>query len=96
MALPHIVKVSLSDFMTLFTARTGPDPFVSQRPGKLLLFAGCLSMGISTLFSLYWPFGSEGAPIPVQWCGFVWFYCGIWFLIQDCTSSVPDDRASCH
>ncbi|SPQ97454.1 unnamed protein product (mitochondrion) [Plasmodiophora brassicae] len=77
------LKVSLSDFMTLFTARTGARTFVSHRPGLFLLVAGCIALGISTLFSLYWPFGNGGAPIPGHWCGFIWLYCVVWFLIQD-------------
>ncbi|CEO99462.1 Plasma membrane ATPase [Plasmodiophora brassicae] len=77
------LKVSLSDFMTLFTARTGSRPFLSQRPGLFLLFAGCVALGISTVFALYWPFGGDGAPIPGHWCGFIWLYCFVWFLVQD-------------
>ncbi|CEP03980.1 hypothetical protein PBRA_009560 [Plasmodiophora brassicae] len=78
------VKVSLSDFMTLFTARTGARTFFSCRPGLFLLVAGCIALAISTLFALYWPFGNNGgAAISGHWCGFIWLYCFIWFLIQD-------------
>ncbi|SPQ99425.1 Cation-transporting P-type ATPase C-terminal domain-containing protein [Plasmodiophora brassicae] len=78
------LKVSLSDFMTLFTARTGARTFFSCRPGLFLLVAGCIALAISTLFALYWPFGNNGgAAISGHWCGFIWLYCFIWFLIQD-------------
>lgn len=77
------VSISLTQFMMLFSARTEARPFLSQRPGGLLLAAGCVALGISTLFSLYWPFGDGGAPISGRWCGFTWLYCLVWFLIQD-------------
>ncbi|SPQ97468.1 Plasma membrane ATPase [Plasmodiophora brassicae] len=77
------LSISLTQFMMLFSARTEARPFLSQRPGGLLLAAGCVALGISTLFSLYWPFGDGGAPISGRWCGFTWLYCLVWFLIQD-------------
>jgi len=48
------LKISLSDFLTVFAARTR-KPFFSRRPGNLLMLAACFAMGVSTLFSLYWP-----------------------------------------
>ena len=48
------LKISLSDFLTVFAARTR-KPFFSRRPGNLLMVAACFAMGVSTLFSLFWP-----------------------------------------
>ena len=51
------LKVSLSDFLTLFSARTNPGPFWSQKPGKLLLGAATVSLTISTVLACIWPTG---------------------------------------
>ena len=51
------LKVSLSDFLTLFSARTNPGPFWSQKPGKLLFVAALISLAISTILACIWPNG---------------------------------------
>ena len=51
------LKVSLSDFLTLFSARTTPGPFYSQKPGTLLFFAALLSLALSTTLACVWPSG---------------------------------------
>ncbi len=48
------LKVSLSDFLTLFSARTNPGPFWSQRPGARCAEAGKALLAASNL-KLLWP-----------------------------------------
>ena len=47
------LKISLSDFMTVFAARTNGF-FFTQKPGKLLVLAFCAATLASTIFAL-WP-----------------------------------------
>merc|ERR1712241_1476191 len=79
------LKVSLSDFLTVFAART-IGPFCSRFPGWQLAIAACVAMGASTVLSHYW---DDVLKLPemkgLSWkmIGFVWAYCVVWFLIQD-------------
>jgi H+-transporting ATPase len=75
------LKISLSDFMTVFAARTNGF-FFTQKPGKLLVLAFCAATLASTIFALSWPFG-EMEGISGGEVGFVWLYCGICFFVQD-------------
>jgi H+-transporting ATPase len=43
------LKVSPSNFLTLFSARTQEDVFSAHRPGKVILFAASFSLAISTV-----------------------------------------------
>merc|ERR1712032_676678 len=47
------LKVSLSDFLTVFAART-IGPFFSRFPGWQLAIAACVAMGASTVLSHEW------------------------------------------
>mmetsp|Transcript_33966 Transcript_33966/g.44819 ORF Transcript_33966/g.44819 Transcript_33966/m.44819 type:complete len:967 (+) Transcript_33966:127-3027(+) len=76
------LKVSLSDFLTLFASRTH-GPFWVQTPGKLLAAAFIFAVGLSTTNSLTWPFGENMSPLPPMAAVAVWVYCLVWFLIQD-------------
>jgi H+-transporting ATPase len=59
------LKVSLSDFLTLFSARTNPGFFWSRVPGKLLLAAATISLAISTVLACIWPNGKVDE-VPTQ------------------------------
>jgi len=63
------MKISLSDFMTVFAARTR-KPFYSRAPGGLLLAAATFALGSSTLLSRYWPF-PELKPLEWSLLGYV-------------------------
>mmetsp|Transcript_24920 Transcript_24920/g.85274 ORF Transcript_24920/g.85274 Transcript_24920/m.85274 type:complete len:958 (-) Transcript_24920:120-2993(-) len=90
------LKISLSDFFTVFTART-IEWFGSRKPGSLLMFCACLATFSSTVISMTWPFGSvhydpdnhhtqlDDAVVAIDGSLvlFTWVYCFIWFLIQD-------------
>jgi H+-transporting ATPase len=85
------LKVSISDFLTLFSARTR-HWFFERAPSRLLGIAAVIAMSCSTIFSLFWDKmfsdlpgaymgglrNSNGAAIAT------WIYCIIWFLAQDC------------
>lgn len=75
------LKISLSDFLTVFSARTR-GPFFSRRPGNLLLGAACFAMGVSTLLAAFWPF-AELQPLSWLEIGVIWGWCVGWFLVQD-------------
>merc|ERR1711959_455819 len=76
------LKISISDFLTVFSART-KGPFFNRMPNTLLLCAACGSLLISTLLAKYWPFG-EMEGISWSWVGIVWLYCLVWWIVQDC------------
>ncbi|EKX32039.1 hypothetical protein GUITHDRAFT_82635 [Guillardia theta CCMP2712] len=85
------LKVSLSDFLTLFSCRTQEAPFFSHTPGKPLMVAVVVSLTISTFLASYWPEGSlDGLPVMGLARGtyklmplWIWIYCIIWWFIQD-------------
>lgn len=61
------LKVSLSDFLTLFSCRTQESPFWGVPPGKPLLLAVSVSLTISTLLATFWPEGNlDGLPVSIE------------------------------
>ncbi|KAI8475078.1 MAG: hypothetical protein J3K34DRAFT_517717 [Monoraphidium minutum] len=91
------LKVSLSDFLTLFSARTHDGFFWSSIPSWMLMTGATLSMGVSTMIACFWPanvakFWTDGIPCRglaigdyKLWALWVWVYCIVWWLIQDAT-----------
>lgn len=89
------LKVSLSDFLTLFAARTTRF-FFAIRPARALLLAAVVALGCSTLLAAFWPFNEEkdtfmhgfGRGGGVQRrthpavLGVIWLYVFIWWIIQ--------------
>jgi len=75
------LKVSISDFLTVFAARTHGF-FFTRRPGVLLGCAAVFATSTSTLLSWLWPF-HDMEPIPGALIGIMWAYCLVWFIIQD-------------
>jgi len=89
------LKVAVSDILTLFSSRTAQQFFFMRKPNPVL-FCGCIfALCLSTTLSLVWPCGNlSGVPV----CGlgyheggygrvialWVWIYCLVVFLIQDC------------
>jgi H+-transporting ATPase len=62
---PHIIsaiylKVSISDFLTLFAARTQTKPFFAYAPSKVLFFGAVGSLLISSFVGAFWPRSSPG------------------------------------
>jgi len=88
------LKVSISDFLTLFAARTGEKPFWGIGPGKVLWIGAIFSLSLSTLVASFWPASSpDGIYTRGLALGdnldnhlmpfFVWAWCILWWWIQD-------------
>jgi len=85
------LKVSVSDFLTLFSARTGSNWFWSTAPAPVLLFAGSLALGASTILASTWPASYPdgiyalglGYEKPQLLILYIWLYCIVWWFIQD-------------
>jgi H+-transporting ATPase len=84
------LKVAVSDFLTLFSARAGEDWFWTSRPAPILLLAGCFALSTSTFVACAWPMsrpdgiptlGLERSP-PYALPIFIWVYCLVWWVIQ--------------
>lgn len=83
------LKISLSDFLTLFSARTRTW-FWERRPGYALGVACIAATSTSTLMSLFWDdiVKTEDAQMSglrqsKYACVSVWIYCVLWFFLQD-------------
>ncbi|KAM3576605.1 hypothetical protein VYU27_001592 [Nannochloropsis oceanica] len=85
------LKVSISDFLTLFSARSGDDFFWTNKPSKILLVAATIACSLSTLMANIWP---ESLPDGIPTIGlarlpphllslYVWLYCFLCWFIQD-------------
>lgn len=85
------LKVSLSDFLTLFSCRTQESPFWAVTPGWPLVLAVMISLTISTCLASFWPEGLlDGLPVMGLALGdytlmplWIWIYCVVWWLLQD-------------
>eukprot|EP00742_Colponemidia_sp_Colp-10_P006463 GILJ01006924.1.p1 GENE.GILJ01006924.1~~GILJ01006924.1.p1 ORF type:complete len:956 (+),score=175.50 GILJ01006924.1:359-2869(+) len=83
------LKVSLSDFMTVFAARTR-GWFWERRPGTPLFIAFIVATCAATFTSLFWfldPLQNSSehpmASLSAGLVGLTWLYDLIWFMIQD-------------
>jgi H+-transporting ATPase len=85
------LKVSVSDFLTLFSARAGGDWFFMVRPAKILLFGAFIALSSSTMIAMFWPLSypdeieTEGlvrSP-PYTLEAFVWVWSLSWWLAED-------------
>merc|ERR1712159_656525 len=85
------LKVSVSDFMTLFSARAGGDWFFMVKPAPILLAGGCFAVTCSTCFAMFWP---KSYPDGIQTEGlvesppymlevFVWSWSLSWWIAED-------------
>jgi len=85
------LKVSISDFLTLFSARTGHEFFWTRAPAPILLGAACLALTASTIIACTWPASYPdgifalglGRRKPYAFAFYIWVYCLIWWFIQD-------------
>merc|ERR1719201_1293145 len=85
------LKVSVSDFLTLFSARAGGDWFFMVKPAKILLCGAMIALSCSTCFAMFWP---KSYPDGIQTEGlvrsppymlevFVWSWSLAWWLAED-------------
>ena len=85
------LKVSISDFLTLFSARAGGEWFWKVRPANILMVGACVALVSSTLISMFWPksrpdhIETEGMleSEPYGLVFFVWLWSLIWWFIED-------------
>jgi H+-transporting ATPase len=85
------LKISISDFLTLFSARTGNRFFWASRPSWILVIAGSVALLCSTVLALTWPPSYPdgiyteglGRRKPYALAVYIWIYCLVWFLVQD-------------
>ena len=82
------LKISISDFLTLFSARTRTW-FWERRPGYALGVACIVATGSSTLLSLFWDKIMKDQDSYMKGlnksyaCLSTWAYCVAWFVLQD-------------
>lgn len=85
------LKVSVSDFLTLFSSRIHKKLFYHSKPAPMLLAGAIAALTASTLVALLWP---KSSPDHIETLGlakadekllvvFVWIYCLICWAIQD-------------
>lgn len=83
------LKVSVSDFLTLFSARTGPKFFWQVAPAPILLIGGVIALSLSSVLALFWPSSKpddilvEGLKDDKGLFAFVWIYSALFWLFQD-------------
>jgi H+-transporting ATPase len=85
------LKVSVSDFLTLFSARAGGDWFFMVKPAPILLCGAMVALSCSTCFAMFWP---KSFPDGIQTEGlvesppymlevFVWTWSLTFWLVED-------------
>jgi H+-transporting ATPase len=86
------LDVSISNFLTLFSARVSGNFFWTSRPSNALLGAAGIALCASTAIACCWP---KSAPDGINTTGLarhtpkalavgVWIYCLLWWVVQDC------------
>jgi len=85
------LKVSVSDFLTLFSARAGGEWFFMVKPAPILMCGAMIALSCSTCFAMFWP---KSYPDGIQTEGllqsppymlevFVWSWSLAWWLAED-------------
>merc|ERR1711968_59362 len=85
------LKVSISDFLTLFSARTHDGFFWSSKPSPILMICGCFALLLSTMLACFWPESTLddmqviglAYKSPADLAFWVWVYCILCWFIQD-------------
>jgi H+-transporting ATPase len=83
------LKISVSDFLTLFSARTGQQFFWEVKPAPILAVGAFVALSLSSLLSIFWPTSNpddiptEGLQGEMGVFAFVWIYCFVFWLVQD-------------
>lgn len=88
------LKISISDFLTLFSSRTGGEFFFAMYPSPVLFFGAIISLLVSTMAASFWhqtrpdDVLTEGlawgdGPSETLLPLWVWIYCIVWWLVQD-------------
>jgi H+-transporting ATPase len=83
------LKVSVSDFLTLFSARTGPKFFWKVAPAPILLAGGSFALTLSSILAIFWPISEldgiqvEGLQSNMGLFAFVWLFSLVFWGFQD-------------
>ena len=85
------LKVSVSDFLTLFSARTGEHWFWESMPHRIVAIAAGVALTTSTIIACLWPMSypdgveTEGLlyESPRSLFVWIWIYCIVWWFVQD-------------
>jgi H+-transporting ATPase len=85
------LKVSVSDFLTLFSSRTGDKWFWECPPSKYLMGGACFALSTSTILACVWPKSYPNGILawglayrqPFEFPVYIWLYCIGWWFIQD-------------
>jgi H+-transporting ATPase len=85
------LKVSISDFLTLLSVRTGDNYFWTSKPAPILMAAALLALSLSTILACSWPSSYPDSVYslglayrePKAMAFYVWIYCLAWWLVQD-------------
>ena len=85
------LQVSIADFLTLFSSRSGAGFFWTNKPSRILMYAAGVACSLSTLMANIWPESMpDGVPTkgmarasPTHLSAYVWVYCLVWWLFQD-------------
>jgi len=83
------LKVSVSDFLTLFSARTNDQFFWKIKPALILFLGGVIALTLSSLLAIFWPQSTpdgiltEGLRSDMGLFVFVWLFCLFFWFIQD-------------
>jgi len=88
------LKISLSDYCSVFNSRTKGWCW-SRSPSLVVVFAAFLAVTAATLFSAYWPFGSNMKGIDWDVIAFVWVYVLLWSFVQD-AAKVLNNHVMAH
>jgi H+-transporting ATPase len=86
------LQLSVSQYLTLYAVRAGPNWFWAVRPpSAVLLTASGLALTVSTLLATLWP-RAFSSSIPTRGLAYrhphllplyIWIYSIVWFLIED-------------
>jgi H+-transporting ATPase len=79
----------VSDFLTLFSARTSDKFFWQVKPAPILLMGGVTALTLSSLLAVFWPKSTpdgiltEGLKNDMGVFVFVWLFCILFWFVQD-------------
>jgi H+-transporting ATPase len=85
------LKVSVSDFLTLFSSRAGGEWFWRVKPAAILVAGACCALTTSTILACFWPKSNpdniltEGLLVsaPYELVAYVWIWSLAWWLVED-------------
>jgi len=85
------LKVSVSDFLTLFSARAGGDWFFMSKPAPMLMGGAFVALSSSTAIACAWPDSTPDKiqttgllrSAPLQLVAYVWLWSILWWFVED-------------